>query len=1150
MGFMASPFVHLRAHSTYSLAEGMLSVEKLVHKSAECDQPALALTDHFNTFGALEFSRAALKAGVQPIIGAEVYLDDDGGDAPHGEIVLLAQNEQGWMNLSLLMSEALLTGAHEPAIEFEALKQHAEGLLALSGGAKHGFIAAPLGGGQMALAEKRLDALGAIFPGRLYIELQRHNTPLETRIEPHLLALAMARGLPLVATNNCYFGQREDAPAHQVLLCISESKTLYHDDRRQETEDHYFKSTEEMEALFADIPEALANTAQIAKRCAFAVAERPPVLPAFTTPDGSDEATWLKKLAHEGLDKRLEQLRTSPDYQDHDPETMTTEYRARLDDELEIITKMGFSGYFLIVADFIAWAKAKNIAVGPGRGSGAGSLVGYALGITDLDPLRWGLLFERFLNPERISMPDFDIDFCQDRREEVIAYVQARYGADRVAQIITFGRLQARAALRDAGRVMGMAFSQVDYLAKLVPNNPADPMKLADAIKSVPELKQAVEGDESLKELCDISLQIEGLLRHSSTHAAGLVIGDRPLAELVPLTRDARSELPVTQFNMSSVEKAGLVKFDFLGLKTLTVLQLTLDLLQRSGVSLDLLDIPFADEAVFEMLSKGDTVGVFQLESTGMREVIKGLRPDRFEDIIAIVALYRPGPMEYIPQYIARKHGREEVEYMHPLLEQILEETYGVMIYQEQVQRAAQILAGYSLGKADILRRAMGKKDASTMKAQKDEFIAGAGENGIEKRLAEEIFNKIDAFAGYGFNKSHAAGYALVAWQTAWLKHHHTAEFLAALMTFDMAHTEKLAVFRQDCQYNDIAMHPPSVQHSEAIFTVMRDDKGEALRYGLGAIRNVGIEAMKAIVAEREANGAFASLEDFAARCGGLLNKRMLEHLIKSGALDDFGHSRATLLAAIDRMISYIQTARHEAESQQENLFEGVEGEALKIPLDEVAEWNAQETMQFEVEALGLYLSAHPLDAYAPQLAPLNITRASQVDAAVEKAGGTTHLHFAGLVAGKRIRMSAQNKRYAFLQVSDPSGVSEFTLFSKLLESSESILTDNAPIYIKAEAQAEGGRIKLLAQEILPLETAVNEKIRALMVHVLEASALEGIATGLKRAGDGRQTLLLKLHAQAHEVVLVLPGQYRLNNDMAQYMKSLAGVASVREIFF
>jgi DNA polymerase-3 subunit alpha len=759
------------------------------------------------------------------------------------------------------------------------------------------------------------------------------------------------------------------------------------------------------------------------------------------------------------------------------------------------------------------------------------------------------LLFERFLNPERISMPDFDIDFCRDRREEVISYVQQKYGDDRVAQIITFGSLQARAALRDAGRVLGMPYGQVDRIAKLVPSNPAKPVKLSEALKTERDLKTAVEGDQDVQNLVNISKQIEGLLRHWSTHAAGLVIGDRPLAELVPLTRDPASELPVTQFNMKSVEDAGLVKFDFLGLKTLTVLQQAIDLIKRKGIDLALNDIPLECEETFAMLGEGEAVGLFQLESSGMREVLKGLKPDRFEDIIAVVALYRPGPMENIPKYIARKHGREDVEYMHPLLESVLEETYGIMIYQEQVQRAAQVLSGYSLGKADILRRAMGKKIEAEMIAQRGEFVSGAATNDINETLAGQIFDQISAFAGYGFNKSHAAAYALIAWQTAWLKRHYTAEFLAALMTMDIGNTDKLAIFRQDCHHYDLAMLAPCVNHSEAIFTVDTLADGQGIRYGLGAIRNVGFDLMKSLVDERIQHGRFTSLEDFASRGAVNLNRRMLENLIKAGALDDFGHTRSTMFDAIDRILSFAQMARKEAETAQDNLFNSVEGVTLDIPLEHKPEWASKEKLTFEMEALGLYLSAHPLDEYMDQLKPLNITFASQINEKLSDTTESVTLHFAGLLYAKQIRTSQNNNRFAFMQMTDPTGMIDITLFSDVLANAEEYLIENEPIYINAVARREDDRLKLLAREVLPLEDAIHTKTMAMVVHVMDAAAFSGIATGLSRDGEGRQKLLLKLHVQTHQVILKLPGSYKLSQGFRQHVKSLDGVVSVENIF-
>ena len=737
--------------------------------------------------------------------------------------------------------------------------------------------------------------------------------------------------MPLVATNNAYFPDRDFYEAHDALLCIAQGRVVADPDRRRLTPHHYFRPAAEMRALFADLPEACDNTLVIARRCAFIPRFRKPILPAFNAAGGdagSDEPAALREAARSGLAARL----AVPALASADPEP----YRDRLEFELETIIQMGFAGYFLIVADFIQWAKRQGIPVGPGRGSGAGSVVAWALTITDLDPLRWGLLFERFLNPERVSMPDFDVDFCQDRRDEVIRYVQQKYGRDRVAQIITFGKLQARAVLRDVGRVLAMPYGQVDRLCKLVPNNPAHPVTLEQAIAGEPLLQQQRDSDEAVSRLIEIALRLEGLYRHASTHAAGVVIGDRPLSELVPLYRDPRSDMPVTQFNMKWVELAGLVKFDFLGLKTLTVLARCLELLEKRGVELDLTALPLDDPPTFDLLSHGDTVGVFQLEGAGMRDTLKKMRPDRFEDIIAVVSLYRPGPMENIPRYIAVKHGEEQPDYLHPRLEPILKETFGIMIYQEQVMQIAQVLAGYSLGGADLLRRAMGKKIQSEMDAQRQQFVAGATERGVERARAELIFDQMAKFAGYGFNKSHAAAYALVAYQTAYLKANHPVEFLAASMTLDLGNTDKLAHFRPELDRLRIRLLPPDINRSEVAFAVETDPNtgNPAIRYALAAVKGVGAQAMADIVAERERNGPFRDLFDFAARLDTKsFNRRQFESLVKAGAFDCLDPNRAQSFAAAELLLRQASRAAEERESRQENLFAGIESRARGAPV-------------------------------------------------------------------------------------------------------------------------------------------------------------------------------------------------------------------------
>ncbi len=831
-------FVHLKVHSAYSLLEGALPIAKIAKIAEQQEFPAVGLTDTNNMFGALEFSEKLSSSGVQPIIGCT--LATDFGDTarndrlprsirteqqskPAGPIALLAGTEAGYANLMRLASKAYLDSADDEAahVKLDALRQHAPGLIALTGG-PDGPIDRALRDGQVELATARLKSLAKMFGSSLYVEVQRHGLAHEAQVEPQLLRLAYELELPIVATNEVYFASPDDYEAHDALLCIADGAYLVEDNRRRVTREHGFKSAGEMMALFADLPEALENTIEIAMRCVFRPEARKPILPRFVrTQAGASEevqlaaeANEMKRQAEAGLEARLIDNEPAPGFTADD-------YRKRLAFELDVITSMKFPGYFLIVADFIKWSKANGIPVGPGRGSGAGSVVAWALTITDLDPLRFGLLFERFLNPERVSMPDFDIDFCQDRRDEVIRYVQQKYGHDRVAQIITHGKLQARAVLRDVGRVLQMPYGQVDRLCKMVPNNPAKPVTLPEAIAGEPKLQAERDNDPIVARLLEIAQKLEGLYRHASTHAAGIVIGDRPLDQLVPLYRDPKSDFAVSQFNMKLVEQAGLVKFDFLGLKTLTVLHKAVQLIARGrGIDIDLLKLPLDDKPTYELLARADTVGVFQLESTGMRDSLKKLKPDRFDDIIAMLSLYRPGPMDNIPTYINRKHGEEPVDCLHPLLVGILRETYGVIIYQEQVIQIAQVMGGYTLGQADLLRRAMGKKDKAEMAAQQARFVAGAIERGVKKSEAIGIFQLVDKFAGYGFNKSHAAAYALVSYHTAYLKANCPEEFLAASMTLDLGNTDKLAMFAAEAKRTGIAVLPPCVNGSAVEFLV------------------------------------------------------------------------------------------------------------------------------------------------------------------------------------------------------------------------------------------------------------------------------------------------------------------------------------------
>ncbi|MFA7588441.1 MAG: DNA polymerase III subunit alpha, partial [Novosphingobium sp.] len=914
-------------------------------------------------YGAMAFAGACRDMGIQPLLGAFLAVArPPEWDAAGGTIDwlgLLVRNDAGWLNLCHLVSRAHLDRPLEcdPHVLLEDLEGRTEGLIALTG-AGDGALARLLAEGRHEAAEDYADRLQALFGDALYVEIARRGEAVEEASEDALIELAYARNLPLVATNPACFAEAGFHAAHDAMLCIANSTHIDAADRPRSSREAWVKPVEVMQDLFADLPEALANTLVVAQRCAFAPPRRKPLLPSLAG-DTEGEARMMAEQARQGLELRLEP------YGEMTPEERQP-YFDRLDFEVGIITRMGFCGYFLIVADFIKWAKDNGIPVGPGRGSGAGSLVAWALTITDLDPLKLGLLFERFLNPERVSMPDFDIDFCETRRGEVIRYVQRKYGHDHVAQIITFGQLKARAVLRDTGRILQMSYGQVDRLTKMVPNHPTDPWPLPRALNGIAELKREYDNDPEVKRLIDLAMQLEGLPRNSSTHAAGVVIGDRPLSQLVPLYRDPRSDMPVTQFNMKYVEDTGLIKFDFLGLKTLSVLRKAVDLLARRGVTINLDTLAWDDPQVYELLQRGDTVGVFQLESEGMRRTLAAVKPTNFGDIIALVSLYRPGPMDNIPLFGRRKNGLESIEYPHPRLEGILSETYGIFVYQEQVMQAAQILAGYSLGDADLLRRAMGKKVQAEMDAQRERFVQGCKDvSGIDAKKANELFDLIDKFAGYGFNKSHAAAYALLAYQTAWMKTHYPHEFYAGAMCFDMHQSEKLAVFVDDMRRNGVALMGPDLNHSEAEFTVEQTAESHAVRYALAGIRNVGEKAMDAVVAEREANGPFASLEDIFRRVpAGSMNRRQLEGLACAGAFDAFEPNRAKVLANADMLLAVADEAARSRTSGQAGLFGGDDHAEPSLRLVDVPVWPRIEQMAKERENFGFYFAAHPVEQW------------------------------------------------------------------------------------------------------------------------------------------------------------------------------------------
>ncbi|MGX5711105.1 DNA polymerase III subunit alpha [Sphingopyxis terrae subsp. ummariensis] len=1027
-----SPFVPLRVFSSFTMLEGAIEPKAIAKAARERGFPAIAVADRNGLYGVMAFGDACKAAGIQPIVGALLSVARPGQRLASGAplidwIALYAQDDAGYNNLCALVSAAHLGRPveQEPHVLLSDLAGKTDGLICLTGGGE-GALARLLAGEQKAAADEYVEQLEALFAGRLYVELSRRGDATEKAAEAALIELAYARALPLVATNPANFVDPQFHPAHDAMLCIAQSAYVESEDRRASNPEAWLKSAEAMEDSFSDLPEAIRNTLVIAQRCAFMAPKRKPILPSLAG-DREGEAAQLKADAHAGL---AERLALYPDLTDEERQA----YVERLDFEVDVITQMGFPGYFLIVADFIKWAKAHDIPVGPGRGSGAGSLVAWSLTITDLDPLKLGLLFERFLNPERVSMPDFDIDFCETRRGEVIRYVQEKYGRDTVAQIITFGKLKARAVLKDTGRVLQMSYGQVDRLAKLVPNHPTDPWTLERALNGVSELMTEYKQDDGVRRLFDMARQLEGLPRHSSTHAAGVVIGDRPLDQLVPLYRDPRSDMPVTQFDMKYVETAGLVKFDFLGLKTLSVLKEARRLLALRGIDVDLDTLGWDDPAVYELLQRGDTVGVFQLESEGMRRTLSAVKPTNFGDIIALVALYRPGPMDNIPLFGARKNGREPIAYPHPLLEGILAETYGIFVYQEQVMQAAQILAGYSLGGADLLRRAMGKKVQAEMDAQRDTFVKGCGEhNGIDAKAANELFDLIDKFAGYGFNKSHAAAYALLSYQTAWLKAHYPHEFFAASMSFDSHQTDKLSIFIDDMRRLDIAIAPPSINDSEADFSVGRSEDGLAVRYALGALKGVGEKAMEALVAERQAKGDFASLDDFAARIDPkLLNRRQIEALAGGGAFDCVEPDRPRAFAGAEALLACANSSAHERSTGQGGLFGGDVAIAPVLQLSAAEPWTLAERMAKEKDAFGFYFSAHPVEQYEAVIAARGARTYGDICETVEMTPGTRiPMVMAAMVESARPRVSQRGNRFLNLTLSDRSGQFQSSCFDE-----------------------------------------------------------------------------------------------------------------------
>ncbi|MGB4781868.1 DNA polymerase III subunit alpha [Candidatus Methylomirabilis sp.] len=1076
-----SDFVHLHVHSQYSLLDGACSLEKLVAKAKEYRMPALAVTDHGNLFGAIDFYTIAMKEGVKPIIGCEVYIapgsrfersNQDSGYEGASHITLLAKDQVGYKNLIKLVSAGYLEGFYyKPRIDRELFAQHCQGLIALSGCLNSEAAKALLDGDEARARETVGWYMEALGRENYFLEVQDHGMAEQRKVAEGIVRLAKAYELPIVGTNDLHYPSKEDARAHEVLLCIQTGKTIQDKDRwRFSTDQFYFKSAAEMKQLFVELPEAVRNTIVVAERCNLQIQFGELRLPKYQAPEGYTIETYLAHLALEGLKVRY------PD--------ANAEVEVRLKYELEVIHKTGFAGYFLVVWDFIKFAKDRGISVGPGRGSAAASLVAYCLGITNIDPLRYGLIFERFLNPERISMPDMDIDFSDDRRDEVIEYVTKRYGADNVAQIITFGTMGAKAVIRDVGRGLGMPYAEVDKIAKMVPNRIN--ISLDEAIAESPPLTEAVQSRTEVEELWRVAKCLEGLTRHASTHAAGVVISGDPLTEHVPLYKDSKAgSKPTTQYAMKAIEKIGLLKVDFLGLRTLTVIANTLELIASGrGRRIKIEEIPLDDPAVFSLLSEARTFGVFQLESSGMRDLMRRLKPERLEDIIAIVALYRPGPMVMIDDFINRKNGKVKISYDHPLMETILKETYGIMVYQEQVMRIASDLSGFSMGEADVLRKAMGKKDPEMMDQQRKKFVDGAKEKKILARTAQKIFDKMAPFAGYAFNKPHATAYAFLAYQTAYLKAHYPVEFMAALLTSEMADTDGIVKYIDECKQMGITVLPPDVNESESRFTVV----GEQIRFGLVAIKNVGETAIQSILATRRDKGRLRSLFDFCERVDlRLVNKRVIESLVKCGAFDSLGAARAQLMAVVDKAMEAGAGAQRERAQGQVSLLDALETkgglghQAGALPV--IPEWSPHQRLAAEKETLGFYVTGHPLTDYRDVIAKVAAITTDRLAACQDKETVT----LCAIVSAIKEIATKSGDRMAFVTLEDMAGTVEAVAFPDLYKANLLHLVKGAAVMVKGQVDVGEEVVKLLLTEVSPLANARRNGKSVVEITVEEA---------------------------------------------------------------
>ena len=1154
---MSASFVHLHLHTDYSLVDSCIRVTALVEAAAAAGMPAIAVTDQGNLFALVKFYRAAQNAGIKPIIGVDLLIANEEDPLQPARLVLLCQNRTGYLNLTRLISRSYIEGQHGglPLVYREWLEGHSEGLIALSAGC-HGDIGQAFLADKPALAAERLRSWQRLFPDRFYIELQRTGRPHEDRYIPHAVELAGQAGVPVVASNDVRFLSAADFEAHEARVCIHDGRTL--DDPRRPrhyTEQQYLRSAAEMTELFADLPEAIANSVEIARRCNLELTLGQPVLPDFPVPDGMTVAGYFSTQSRAGLDQRLTELFGSQ------PDKLAEQrplYEQRLAHELDVIIEMGFPGYFLIVADFIQWAKVNAIPVGPGRGSGAGSLVAYALRITDLDPIEYDLLFERFLNPERVSLPDFDIDFCMEGRDRVIDYVARRYGRDQVSQIITYGTMAAKAVVRDVGRVLGHPYGFVDQIAKLIPFEIG--MTLDKALEQEELLSERYDNDEEVRALIDLARSLEGLCRNAGKHAGGVVIAPSALTDFTPLYCEQGSTNTVTQFDKDDVEAVGLVKFDFLGLRTLTIIDRAVQTVNGQRAATDeepvnIEHIPLADTGTFALLKDCVTTAVFQLESRGMKDLIKRLQPDCFEDIIALVALFRPGPLQsgMVDDFIARKHGRSPVNYPHPDLEPILKPTYGVILYQEQVMQIAQVLAGYTLGQADLLRRAMGKKKPEEMAKQREIFLTGADKRGVRENVAAGIFDLMEKFAGYGFNKSHSAAYAMVSYQTAWLKTHHPAAFMAAVLSSDMDNTDKVVMLIDECRSMSLRVLPPEINSCRYAFSVLDD---RTILYGLGAIKGVGASALEGLINEREQNGAFRDLFDLCRRVDlRKANRRVLEALIRSGALDALDDNRARLMATLPQALQIAEHHSRDHEAGQDDLFGGMQLDnplASEVHVIEAEPWDDNVRLQGEKDTLGLYLTGHPIEQYEVELARFITCRIAELKPTRDQA-----IVVAGLVTDIRTLNSRRGDRIAFVTLDDRTGRVELAVFAEAYQRFRDLLVKDRLLVVDGTVSVDdySGGYRMSAEQIFDINHARASYAKRLQIGVDEQHAANGfsadLATVLKPFREGSCPVWLQFRGQGARACVALGNEWRVtpSDELLRRLRDVAGPDSVEVVY-